>query len=134
MIFYRLNRIPVKRRARVTKSGHAYTDEKTKADLQAVKDAYTGKCYKCPVEVVVIVYKDVPKTTPKSVLHEPFTQRPDIDNILKAVLDGLNGVAYEDDSQVVRVTCRKMERMRGAGEYCKFTVFPARYCDGTNKY
>ena len=32
---------------------------------------------------------------------------PDVDNILKIVLDGLNGVAYADDSQVVEAACRK---------------------------
>ena len=32
---------------------------------------------------------------------------PDIDNVLKAVMDALNGVAYEDDKQVVEVICRK---------------------------
>lgn len=30
-----------------------------------------------------------------------------IDNILKIVLDGLNGVAYADDKQVIEVRCRK---------------------------
>lgn len=29
------------------------------------------------------------------------TKRPDLDNIIKLVLDGLNGKAYEDDSQIV---------------------------------
>lgn len=34
-------------------------------------------------------------------------KKPDADNILKAVLDALNGVAYEDDRQVVEVLCIK---------------------------
>ena len=29
------------------------------------------------------------------------TKRPDLDNIAKAVLDALNGLAYQDDSQIV---------------------------------
>lgn len=34
-------------------------------------------------------------------------KKPDIDNSLKAVLDALNKVAYEDDKQVIEVICRK---------------------------
>lgn len=33
--------------------------------------------------------------------------KPDTDNIIKAVLDALNGLAYEDDSEVVSVTAKK---------------------------
>lgn len=36
------------------------------------------------------------------------TKKPDLDNILKAVLDGLNGIAFVDDSQVVAVAVRKL--------------------------
>ena len=36
------------------------------------------------------------------------TKKPDIDNIMKAVLDALNGVAYYDDSQVCKVNFMKM--------------------------
>ena len=35
------------------------------------------------------------------------TTKPDIDNVIKAVLDGLNGVAYADDSQVVALSASK---------------------------
>jgi Holliday junction resolvase RusA-like endonuclease len=31
------------------------------------------------------------------------TKRPDIDNVTKLVLDGLNGVAWHDDAQIVQV-------------------------------
>lgn len=34
-------------------------------------------------------------------------KKPDIDNIAKAVLDGLNGVAYSDDSKVTTICVRK---------------------------
>lgn len=124
--FYRINRIPIKRRARVTRSGHAYVDERTKEDLQAVRNAYKGKLYRCPVKVVVVVYKSLTKSAPKSLEHEPFTQKPDADNILKACLDGLNGVAYLDDSQVVEAHVYKRERTHAPGEYCSFAVFPVK--------
>ena len=35
------------------------------------------------------------------------TRRPDLDNLVKAVMDALNGVAYRDDSQIVTVVGRK---------------------------
>lgn len=35
------------------------------------------------------------------------TKRPDLDNIVKAVKDGANGVAWKDDSQVVDVRASK---------------------------
>ena len=34
-------------------------------------------------------------------------KKPDADNILKAVCDGLNGVAYTDDAQIVRALIEK---------------------------
>jgi Holliday junction resolvase RusA-like endonuclease len=35
------------------------------------------------------------------------TTKPDVDNVVKAVFDGLNGVAWRDDVQVVSLTVRK---------------------------
>lgn len=35
------------------------------------------------------------------------TARPDADNVLKAANDGMNGVVWRDDAQVVDVTLRK---------------------------
>ena len=35
------------------------------------------------------------------------TTKPDIDNLIKSVMDGLNSIAYKDDSQVVSIQARK---------------------------
>ena len=35
------------------------------------------------------------------------TKKPDIDNIVKSVMDALNGVAWHDDAQVVSILARK---------------------------
>lgn len=61
---------------------------------------------------------EVPKSFSKSkrelaLNHGIFpTRKPDLDNVLKAVMDALNGVLYEDDKQVcsVRVTKYYAER------------------------
>ena len=34
-------------------------------------------------------------------------KKPDIDNVIKSILDALNGVAYHDDTQVVAVFAEK---------------------------
>ena len=34
--------------------------------------------------------------------------RPDLDNLIKSVMDGLNGVAYRDDKQVVMIEAEKI--------------------------
>lgn len=41
----------------------------------------------------------------------PVTAKPDADNVIKVVLDALNGLAWEDDRQVTQVSCRKVYRM-----------------------
>ena len=44
---------------------------------------------------------------PKTVTRDEPYIRPDIDKLSRAVLDGLTGVAYEDDEQVVKLTAIK---------------------------
>ena len=36
------------------------------------------------------------------------TGRPDVDNLIKAVADGLQGIVYQDDAAIVSVTCSKV--------------------------
>ena len=43
------------------------------------------------------------------------TSKPDIDNLIKGVLDGLNGVAYKDDMQVVKISARKQYSRGNSG-------------------
>lgn len=44
----------------------------------------------------------------KSCKKDYHTQRPDIDNLEKAILDGLNKTAFVDDCQVVELNSKKL--------------------------
>ena len=55
------------------------------------------------VDIDLVFIFNKPKTVKR---NEPYV-RPDLDKLVRAVLDGLTGVAYEDDQQVVRLTAQK---------------------------
>ena len=61
------------------------------------------------VRVCIVASAKLPKSKTKP---EPNMFKPDIDNIEKLVLDGLNGTAYEDDKQVTETWCRKVPRTK----------------------
>lgn len=59
-----------------------------------------------PISVSLTFYFAKPKSEKKLVLHK--TTKPDIDKLLRAVLDALTGIAYQDDSQVCECRVTKM--------------------------
>jgi Holliday junction resolvase RusA-like endonuclease len=63
-----------------------------------------------PVAVVIIFKYRIPKSwTKKKKLDPPqHTSKPDIDNLIKSVMDAMNGIVYKDDGQVVSVYGVKM--------------------------
>ncbi|WP_036659750.1 RusA family crossover junction endodeoxyribonuclease [Paenisporosarcina sp. HGH0030] len=69
---------------------------------------------KGPIYLFIDVYRSTPKvlqTKPKQALIENGelrpTSKPDVDNYVKGVKDGLNKIIWQDDSQVVELTVRK---------------------------
>jgi Holliday junction resolvase RusA-like endonuclease len=59
-----------------------------------------------PLRVGVVFRMPVPKSAPKR-RRLPATKKPDLDKLLRAILDALTGVLYHDDSQVVEALVRK---------------------------
>lgn len=57
-----------------------------------------------PLSGKIKIRADFFKLKPKNISSRSWG---DVDNFLKAVLDALNGIAYEDDSQVVEATATK---------------------------
>ena len=110
--------LPVaKARPRLTRTGHAYTPAKTRAYELRISQMFRAKYVMLPrnkpVMLSVIARFPIPnyakrKTKLDKILEgEIYGHRPDMDNIMKSVLDGLNGVAYTDDALVYCLYGRK---------------------------
>ena len=67
--------------------------------LQAMA-SQNRKQYDCPLQVRVKFYR---KLNPSS------KQFGDIDNLLKGLFDGMNGIVFKDDSQIVKVVSEKLQ-------------------------
>lgn len=71
-----------------------------------------------PVSVEIEIYLKRPKymiwkTKPMPKIYH--TKRSDLDNFIKAILDGLNQVAFHDDGQVAEIIARKWYQKGGKG-------------------
>ena len=97
-------------------NGRTYTDKQTLEyeRLIACRAAEAMPCpaVETPVIVRIVVYKGIPVSWSKTrrqraMMGGEIPGKPDLDNVAKAVLDALNGVAYVDDVQVVKLTVSK---------------------------
>lgn len=84
-------------------NGHTYTPQSTRDYEERI--AWTAKASGItprtgPVTVIIMAEFAYPKSWPKKKRPIYHTSKPDVDNIGKIVCDALNGIAYEDDSQV----------------------------------
>ena len=101
--------VPWQRAGVNTKSAHHFTKPKTRAYEARVKESFvnTGETpFAEHAAVCAEIYAYFPK--PHKTKLRFVTKRPDADNISKAILDALNGVAYKDDSQIVALYVFKM--------------------------
>ena len=109
-----------KGRPRFTRTGRAYTPDKTrqyeariKAAAWAEMQKHSLKATQRPVHVDVIAFMDIPKSWSKKKRMEAEygaitpTAGYDLDNIVKAALDGVQGVIFDDDRQVSSIKARK---------------------------
>lgn len=71
--------------------------------LDECRALYSGPFFSGPVAVEATFY--LPR--PASVKREYPSVKPDIDNYVKALLDGITGPAFKDDGVVVDVIARK---------------------------
>ena len=102
-------------------NGHAvaYTSKKSASFEAMVGIAYQaqgGTLHHGSVEVTIAYGRVMPKSRPKKTVQEGDVYKPDLDNVAKSVLDALNGIAFEDDKDVVSLKVMKMPRERRTEE------------------
>ena len=104
-----------KGRPRLSRWG-VYSPNKTVAYENLVKFSYLqatdDKLVDCAIKIEIWAYFEPPKSISKKKYNEligkAHTKKPDIDNIGKAILDALNGIAYEDDNQIAELVVHKI--------------------------
>lgn len=102
-----------------------YSPVKTKKYENQIADAYMqikdAPFFEKDIPLRVAIHFDMP--VPKSVSERKrnlmctgvieHTKRPDVDNMGKAVLDALNGIAWADDAQITALNLRKRYATHG---------------------
>ncbi len=123
MVTFKVDGTPVpKGRARYARRGNfisTYTPEKTRTYETLIKDAAieamgASEPLETPVSLYLYIRVPIPKSCTKRRLEaidngsEKPTKKPDASNILKSVEDGMNGVVYHDDSQIINIHVTKV--------------------------
>lgn len=97
--------------------GFTYTPKDTVNYENLVKVCYMDQAKNLKLDgelkATIIAYYSIPKSTSKKKRVEMVeerirpTKKPDLDNVAKIVLDSLNKVAFDDDSQIVKLEIEK---------------------------
>lgn len=115
------------------KSTVEYEDKVLNSFLSAVDEDF--KPFEGAVEADTLCIFPIPKSYTKSkrekLLGRPALKKPDTDNIIKSILDPLNGVAYADDSQVCKISGLKIygEEPRVEVTIKPFVIKPIHFLD-----
>ena len=103
-------------------TGIVYTPTRTK-DYESLVEQYfllkypRFKVLEGRIKVSIIAYFSIPKTTKKADINEMLennispTKKPDIDNIVKSILDSMNKFAFKDDNQITKLEVEKKYSM-----------------------
>ena len=99
-------------------TGVVYTPTRTK-DYESLVEQYfllkypRFKALEGRIKINIIAYFSIPKTTKKADINEMLennispTKKPDIDNIVKSILDSMNKFAFKDDNQITKIEVEK---------------------------
>ena len=133
MVTFKVDANPVgKQRARYVKRGNfvqAYTPEKTRTYEALIRDAAieamgASEPLETPVTLYLYIRVLIPKSHSKKKveaclngLDQPI-KKPDASNILKSVEDGMNGIVYKDDSQIINLHVTKVYSTLAGVDIC----------------
>ena len=133
MVTFKVDANPVgKQRARYVKRGNyvqAYTPEKTRTYETLIRDAAieamgASEPLETPVTLYLYIRVPIPKSYSKKKveaclngLDQPI-KKPDASNILKSVEDGMNGIVYKDDSQIINLHVTKVYSTLAGVDVC----------------
>ena len=96
--------------------GRVYTPSRTVNAENMIRKAWKnagGEMIHGPVAVSIDFLMQTPKSWSKAKKEMAQVQeilplkKPDIDNLVKTVLDALNGLAYDDDKQIIELSAHK---------------------------
>lgn len=102
-----------------TRAGHAvaYTPAATKAYEAQIRQAWQeqdGRNFgAAALALIVTAYYPIPSKARKAEKDAmlagqvPATGKPDLDNVVKACMDALNGTAYDDDAQITHINAAR---------------------------
>ena len=103
-------------------TGVVYTPTRTK-DYESLLEQYfllkypRFKALEGRIKINIIAYFSIPKTTKKADINEMLennispTKKPDIDNIVKSILDSMNKFAFKDDNQITKLEVEKKDSL-----------------------
>lgn len=113
-------------RPRMRRNGHAYKTREDREWEDRIKESYinsNGPHFGSkPVIVALMIHRAMPNSRPKYRESEMDVYKPDSSNVLKGVEDALNGIAYEDDRQIVGAFTIKHPRIRQDSEYIEVLI------------
>lgn len=107
-------------RPRFTRNGHTYNPPKAQLKKKEISILARNEMTRRSVGITdravtleINCYFEPPKSYTLKKLKQisngqlQYIKKPDVDNLAKTVLDALNGIAYNDDSQVIKMIVSK---------------------------
>lgn len=116
--------IPLKRH-RHTATGKTYdSQKKIKDDIRLILRAQAHRSgtrieqLQCPVSLTCMFSFAWPVSKKKPTMYPPHTAKPDIDNLVKFVLDVASGMLLYDDRLVTQISAQKRYATHASTYFC----------------